>query len=253
MSHIRSIARPGTRLGLIGLGAVAGLMVATSLAPLGGARPVAAATGAAEHTIDVTGTGTVTVKPDIADVRLGVSIQKPSVTEAQAAAAAAMTSVVAAIRKAGVAADDIQTTTVSLSPVYEYPQGGAQKLVGYQFTNQVAVTVRDLTKVADVIDGSIAAGANTVDGVSFRVNDSVAAEAQARTAAMADAKARAQALAKAAGVTITGVAQITETSAPVPMPVALGAGMAKPADMATPISTGTNDVVVTVAVSYTIE
>jgi len=253
MTHIRSIARPGARLGLIGLGAVTGLLVATTLAPVGGARPAAAATGASEHTIAVSGTGTVTVKPDIADVRLGVSIQKPTVKEAQSAAAAAMTSVVAAIRKAGVAADDIQTTTVSLNSVYDYPQGGGQKLIGYQFTNQVAVTVRDLTKVADVIDGSIAAGANTVDGVTFRVNDPVAAEAQARTAAMADAKSTAAALAKAAGVTITGVAQITETSAPVPMPVALGGNMAKPADVATPISTGTNDVVVTVAVTYTIE
>jgi uncharacterized protein YggE len=252
MSTVGTITRPGARLGLLGLGAVAGLVVATLIAPAGGARPVAAASGTTEHTIAVNGTGTVTVKPDIADVRLGVSIQKPTVKEAQAAAAAAMASAVAAIRKTGVANDDIQTTTVSLNPVYDYPQGGGQKLVGYQFTNQVAVTVRDLSKVADVIDGAIAAGANTVDGVTFRVNDPVAAESQARTAAMADAKARATALATAAGIRITGVAQITETSAPVPVPVPM-AGMAKDSLVATPISTGTSDVVVTVAVSYTID
>jgi uncharacterized protein YggE len=252
MSHVGTITRPGTRLGLLGLGAVAGLVVATMLAPAGGARPVAAATDPTEHTIAVSGTGVVTVKPDIADVRLGVSIQKPTVKEAQAAAAAAMTSAVAAIRKTGVANDDIKTTTVSLSPVYEYPQGGGQKLVGYQFTNQVAVTVRDLSKVADVIDGAISAGANTVDGVTFRVNHAVAAESQARTAAMADAKARAQALAAAAGVRITGVAQITETSAPMPMPYPV-AGAKMDSLVATPISTGTSDVVVTVAVTYTIE
>lgn len=253
MSVVGTFARPGARLGLLGLGAAAGLVVATMLAPAGGARPVAAASDPTEHTIAVTGTGTVTVKPDIADVRLGVSVQKSTVKEAQAAAAAAMTSAVAAIKKAGVANDDIQTTTVSVGPVYDYPSGGGQKLVGYQFTNQVAVTVRDLSKVADVIDGAIAAGANTVDGVTFRVHDQVAAESQARTAAMADAKARAQALATAAGVRITGVAQIAETSAPVPMPMAFGGNVAKPADVSTPISPGTSDVVVTVAVSYIIE
>ena len=108
MSVVGSIPRPGARLGLIGVGAAAGLVVATMLAPAGGARPVAAASDPTEHTIAVSGTGTVTVKPDIADVRLGVSIQKPTVKEAQAAAAAAMTSAVAAIRKTGVASDELQ-------------------------------------------------------------------------------------------------------------------------------------------------
>ncbi len=253
MSTIATITRPGARLALVGLGAVAGLVVATALAPAGGAGPVGAASGTDEHTISVTGTGTVTVKPDVADVRLGVSVQKPTVKEAQAAAAQQMEAAVAAVKKSGVAADDIKTTTVSLSPVYDYSQNGQQKLLGYQFTNQVAVTVRDITKVAEVIDGAIAAGANTVDGVTFRVNDPVAAEAKARSAAMADAKSRAQALASAAGVRITGVASIVETSAPAPMPIAMNAGGAMKDSYATPISTGTNDVVVTVAVSYTID
>ena len=252
MSHVSSIARPGARLGLLGLGAVVGLVVATTLAPAGGARAVAAATDTPEHTIAVTGTGTVTVKPDIADVRLGVSVQKPTVKEAQAAAAVAMTGAVAAIRSAGVANDDIQTTIVSLSAVYDYPQSGGQKLMGYQFTNQVAVTVRDLTKVAAVIDGAISAGANTVDGITFSVNDPVAAESRARSAAMADAKARAQALETAAGVSITGVASIVETSAPVPMALP-AAGAAKDSFVSTPISAGTSDIVVTVAVTYTID
>lgn len=253
MSHVSSIARPGARLGLVGLGAVAGLIVATTLAPAGGARPVAAAADPAEHTIAVTGTGTVTVKPDVADVRLGVSVQRPTVKEAQADAAAAMSAAVAAVKKAGVANDDIQTTVVSLGPVYEYPTGGGQKLVGYQFTNQVVVTIRDLSKVPDVIDGAIAAGANTVDGVSFRVNDPNAAEKQARTAAMNDARRRADQLASAAGVRVTGVAQITETSAPAPVPIFALGGNAEKDALSTPISAGTSDVVVTVSVTYTIE
>ncbi len=253
MSTLTTLSRPATRLGLLGLGAVAGLVVATALAPAGGAGPVKAQGTSDEHTISVTGTGTVTVKPDVADVRLGVSVQKPTVKEAQAAAAQQMEAAVAAIKKTGVAADDIKTTTVALSPVYDYSQGGQQKLLGYQFSNQVAVTIRDISKVADVIDGAIAAGANTVDGVTFRVNNPVAAESKARDAAMADAKSRAQALASAAGVRITGVASIVETSSPAPMPIAMPAAGAMKDSYSTPISTGTNDVVVTVAVSYTID
>jgi uncharacterized protein YggE len=253
MSTIATLSRPGARLALLGVGAVAGLVVATALAPAGGAGPARAESGTGEHTISVTGTGTVTVKPDVADVRLGVSVQKPTVKEAQAAAAQQMDAAVAAVKKTGVKSDDIKTTTVSLSPVYDYSQNGQQKLLGYQFTNQVAVTVRDISKVADVIDGAIEAGANTVDGVTFRVNNPVAAEAAARTAAMADAKSRAQALASAAGVRITGVATIVETSAPAPMPIAYPATAGAKDSYSTPISTGTNDIVVTVAVSYTID
>jgi uncharacterized protein YggE len=253
MSIIATLSRPGARLALLGAGAVAGLVVATALAPAGGAGPARAESSTDEHTISVTGTGTVTVKPDVADVRLGVSVQKPTVKEAQAAAAQQMDAAVTAVKKTGVKDDDIKTTTVSLSPVYDYSQNGQQKLLGYQFTNQVAVTVRDISKVADVIDGAITAGANTVDGVTFRVNDPVAAESKARTAAMADAKSRAQALASAAGVRITGVATIVETSAPAPMPIAYPAMAGAKDSYSTPISTGTNDIVVTVAVSYTID
>ena len=254
MSSITTVMRPGSRLALLGLGAVAGLLVATAVGPARGAAPVnAAGDASAEHTISVAGTGTVTVKPDVADVRLGVSVQKPTVKEAQAAAAQAMNAAVDAIKKTGVKNDDIKTTTVSLSPVYDYSQGGDQKLLGYQFSNQVAVTVRDISKVADVIDGAIEAGANTVDGVTFRVNDPVAAESAARNAAMADAKNRASALASAAGVRITGIQSIVETSAPVSMPIAYPAAGAAKDMVSTPISTGTNDVVVTVQVTYTID
>ena len=228
-------SRPGTRLGLLAVGALAGLVVATAFAPARGAAPVRADSATDEHTIAVTGTGVVTVKPDVADVRLGVSVQRPTVKEAQADAATAMTAVLTAVKAAGIAERDIQTTAVSLSPVYDYPQNGGQKLVGYQFVNSVSVTVRDLSKIAGVIDGAIAAGANTVDGVSFRVEDPQAAEDLARTAAMADAKRRADALASEAGVRITGVATIVETYAPTPMPAVLrrrraGQGLHRHAD-----------------------
>lgn len=206
-----------------------------------------------EHTLSVTGTGTVSIAPDVADIRLGVVISRPTVTAARADAATAMTAVIAALRSAGIAAADIQTSTLSLQPQYDYSNGGsAPRLIGYQFSNQVSATVRNLDSLGGAIDGAIAAGATTLDSVTFRVDDPTAAQAQARTAAVADARAKANALAAAAGVTITGVSSIAETGASVPPPI-FYAGAAAPdaaKSVPTPVQPGTNDISVTVAVVY---
>ena len=239
-------------VGLIATAIIA-VFVGPSLAPRG-TRAVDAAT-APEHTISVTGTGRVILTPDVADVQLGVSVQRSTVRAARDDAAVAMTAVISALKKAGIADDDLKTSMLSLQPQYDYSNNGSTpKLVGYQFSNSVVATVRDLAKLGDAIDSSIAAGATSLDGVSFRVDDETKAEAQARTAAMADAKAKAAALASAAGTTITGVSSITETVAPTPYPVPLAAGGAFDASKAvsTPIQVGTNEVTVSVAVSYLI-
>ena len=204
-----------------------------------------------EHTVTVSGTGEVSLAPDIADVALGVSYTKPTVAEAQSAAATAMNAVVAAIEKNGVAAKDIVTVNLSLSAVYDYSVSSTQKLIGYQFTNTVRVTVRNLKTVAAVVDDSVAAGATTIQGISFRLADPKSVEAQARQLAMNDARAKADALASAAGVSIKGVASIAESSY---TPVTYNAAVDKAAagSASTPIQTGTTDVQVTVTVSYLI-
>ncbi len=146
---------------------------------------------------------------------------------------------------------------IYLQPVYYYStNSNPPRLTGYQLQNALAVTVRNLDKVGDAIDDSLAAGATTFDGVTFRVQDPARAEAQAREAAMAQAKSKAETLAKGAGVSIGGVATISETAAPTPWPVYYGrdsAGAAAPdKSVPTPIEAGTNEVIVTVAVSYLI-
>jgi uncharacterized protein YggE len=141
-----------------------------------------------------------------------------------------------------------------LQPVYDYSaNGSAPRLTGYQIANTVQATVRDLGTISDVIDGALAAGATTLNGITFRVDDPSAAEAQARVAAMQDARATADALAKAAGVSITGVAAITEQSenVPVPVPYLPTAGAADKA-ASTPVQAGTNEVDVSVSVVYLI-
>ncbi|MCU0483026.1 MAG: SIMPL domain-containing protein [Chloroflexi bacterium] len=245
---------PSARLGLLAAGTLAGLLVGANLAPTLGPRPALAQETEREpdRTISVSGTGRVSIVPDVVDIRLGVQVTKPKVKDARATAAAQMTRVVAALKAAGIADKDIQTANLSLQPVYDYSNSGAApRLVGYQLTNTVSATVRDLDKVSEAVDGAMAAGANTLDSLSFRVDDPAGAEAQARDAAMADAKAKADALAKAAGVSIVGVASIAETSSPAPVPYEYAGREAFDAAAApTPILAGTSEVSVSVSVVY---
>lgn len=258
MSSRPSTPSPSLRARWLGAGAIAAVLVVALAAPSFGPRSTLAVdptSATPEHTITVTGTGRVMVAPDVADVRIGVQVTKPTVKEARDTAAAAMTKVVAALKAAGIADKDIQTSVLSLQPVYDYPPAGGQgKLTGYMLTNAVSATVRDLARVADAVDGAMAAGATTVDGISFRVEDQAAAEAQARTAALDQAKAQAQQLATAAGVAITGISSIAESSSsPVPVAYREAAKAAGAADLSTPVQLGTNEVDVSVTVAYLID
>jgi uncharacterized protein YggE len=248
---------PGSRARWLALGLAAGFVGATIASPLFAAHRTLAADPATppEHTIAVTGVGTVVTAPDTADLRLGVSFTRSTVKAARSDAAAAMTKVIAALTGLGIAEKDIQTTNVALQPTYDYTtNSNPPRITGYTFANSVSVTVRDLDKVGDAIDGALAAGATSFDGVSFRVDDPAKAQQQARTEAMTQAKANADTLAAAAGVSIRGVASISETTAQMPYPVFFGAsGAAAPQkDVATPIQTGTADVTITVSVVYLI-
>jgi uncharacterized protein len=251
-----TLPTPGTRGSWLAVGLAVGLIVAGIASPMFSAPHTFAANPTPtdnEHTISVSGTGKVTLSPDTADVRLGVLASGKSVRSVRQQAASSMTAVISSLKKLGIADKDIQTSWVSLQPTNDYNVGTNQpKVTGYQFSNAVSVTIRDLDKVGDAIDNALAAGATTLDGITFRVADETAAEAQARTAAMADAKAKAQALATAAGVTITGVASISETSAPTPYPIYYGVAEAAGKDTATPVQPGSTDITITVAVAYLI-
>jgi uncharacterized protein YggE len=248
-------AGPLTLPRIIAVVAAAGLLAGIIVGPLVSGRSTLAADPIAttlEHTVAVTGMADVSVAPDVADIVVGVMVQKSTVSAAQSAAATSMSAVIAAIKKDGVDDKDIVTVNLSLNPVYDYSNGSTPRLVGQQFSNTVKVTVRNLKTVSAVIDDAIAAGATTVSGINFRLNDPKQAQAQARALAVADAKAKADALAAAAGVSIKGVASITETtaqSAPVPVAYSLdAAGKAA----STPVQAGTTDIVVQVSITYLI-
>jgi uncharacterized protein YggE len=251
-----AIPVPGPGVRWLAAGIASGLLVAIIAGPALAPRPIFATDPVTpgEHTISVSGTGRVFVTPDLADLRIGVTTTAKTVHAARDANATSMTAVVAALKALGIADRDIQTSTLSLSPVYDYPSNGAApRLTGYTLTNAVAVTIRDLADAAPAIDDALAAGATSLDSITFRVADQAAAERGAREAAMAEAKAKARTLAAAAGVSIDGVSSISETIAPVPYPIFYGDLAASAArELQTPVQAGTNEVAVTVAVVFLI-
>jgi hypothetical protein len=234
----------------VALAATAGLFVGVLAGPAMAQEPTPANDGPAEHTISVSGTGKILLAPDVADVSLGVTVQRNAVGAARDDAAQVMRAVIAALHALGIADADIETTTLYVTPVYDY--SGAQRITGYQVSNIIAVHVRDLNDLAGVIDDSVAAGATDVQGVAFDVADRTAAERTAREAAVRDARARADTLAAAAGVTITGVASIAETTS-TPWPYPYMRGFAEDgAGAPTPVQPGTAELAITVAVVYLI-
>jgi uncharacterized protein YggE len=160
-----------------------------------------------ERGITVTGTAFVTTVPDRAGFRFGVRTQGTTASGTLAAASAAARKVVAAIEAAGVAAADIQTDQVSLAP--RFVKG---RVAGYVAADAVSVTIRDLGRLAAVIDGAVRAGATEVDGPSFSRSNTGELYRSALASAVADARAKAQALATAAGASVGSVLEVREGS-----------------------------------------
>ena len=236
----------------LGAGALGALIVAVAVLALR-PGPVAGALATdatpAQHTITVSGSGKITIVPDVARVNLGVTVTKSTVKAVREAGAKAMTDVIASIKALGIADADIQTTNLSLYP--QYGSGSAPKIVGYQISEQILVTVRDLDKAGDVVDAAAAKGANNVNGISFESADPVKAQNDARAAAVAAARTSAQAMANAGNVSLGAVVSITDASqiSPIWYPAARGAIN----DAATPIQPGTQDLTATVTVVFAID
>lgn len=252
MSTTLTIERPG-RSAWIAAGLLAGAIGASLLGPA--ITPARAQGTSTEnpHTLSVSGTGSVSVRPDVSDVTVGVTIQRDKAGAAANDAANVMDAVVTAIKGLGIAEEDIQTTDISLDAVYDYDKN-PYRLVGYQASNMVQVTVRDISQTGAVIDAATGAGATDIESVSFRVSDQAAAETSAREQAVRAARAKADTMATAAGVEIVGVISISETSAPQPFPVYYARDTAGAAaeQAATPVMPGTVKIEVTVSIVYQI-
>ncbi len=206
----------------------------------------------------VTGTGKVSIVPDIATLRLGIQSQEATVVEAQSKATEAMNRVMDALTDNGVAKKDIQTQRFSIHRVTKWDRIKEEEIVtGYQVTNIVTTKIRDLDKVSIIIDAVAEAGGDLtrIDSIAFSVDDPSAYHEEAREKAMAEAKAKAKQLAKLAGVTVgkpTYISESIQAPPPIyPQRVYMEASIPAPAP-APPISPGEMEISLTVQVAYAI-
>jgi uncharacterized protein YggE len=248
-----SPSRPGLRwlAGGLAVGLLAASLVGAAVAPA-----QAQSTDADEtlRTLSVSGTGRVSAVPDVADISLGVFETAKEAASASQKAAASMDAVVQALLALGIDEKDIQTTSISLNASYDWTKQPAE-LVGWEASNMVSVTVRDIDAVGDVVDTVVESGANQINGISFRVEDPTEAEMVARSAAVEDARAKAEQLAADMGVEIVGVISISESGGQQPQPIYMDRqemAMAADVSAATPVLPGEVELSVNVSIQYEI-
>lgn len=196
--------------------------------------------------ISVVGHGSVLARPDTAYINLGFQAENTSAKQAQAEAASKMNAVIEAVRAQGIAQADIQTSNYS---IWRDPQRNV-----FTASYELRVTIRQIDKSSGLIDAVVNAGANSVSGISFGIENTSALEKQAREKAMNEAAANAAELARLAGVKLGPAVSISENAAmpPVPYPV-MGREMGAPAaDASMPIEPGKNEITVNIQVTYAI-
>ncbi|MGY8710700.1 SIMPL domain-containing protein [Bradyrhizobium sp. 18BD] len=203
--------------------------------------------------ISVSGEATMSAAPDLAHIDAGVASDAKTAKEASDTNNAAMGKVLAALKGAGVAEKDYQTSRLSLQPQYGQNRStGASPVIGFRASNRVTVKIRDVTKVAAIIDTLVGAGANDIGNISFEVTQASKLLDDARVQAVADARRKAEIYAKATGVTLGAPLSVSEAGAPVPL---FKARMAGAAPMAAPaaVAPGEETLAVTVNVSWAIK
>ena len=196
-----------------GLVVLAALIAATLIGP-GYAAPAPEGATLTPRTISVSGTGEVKSKPDMAIISNGVVSEAPTARDALAKNNGAMAAVLEALKKAGIAEQDIQTSNFSVSPqypAYRPNQHEAPHIIGYQVSNQVTARVKDLPKLGAILDALVQVGANQINGISFDIDQPKPLQNEARKLAVADARAKAELYAAAAHVALGRVLQISES------------------------------------------
>ena len=240
----RPILRPLLLSTLLGLG--------TTMTACAQTQPATGHAIAADATLlSVSASADVKHAPDVASVSAGVVTQAADANSAMRANAEQMQKVMAAIRDAGIADKDIQTSGVNLNPNYKYAENQAPAITGYQASNTVNLKVRDLAKLGKVLDALVASGANQVNGPSFEIDQPDAVQDEARRAALAKAQARAGMYAKSLGLQVRRIVSISEGGGfqpPMPMPMVRMQAMAK--DAGTEVSPGENTVTASIDVVF---
>jgi uncharacterized protein YggE len=227
------------------------LVMALALSACGGTAPASQ-----PRTLSVSGNGTVYLTPDIAYIYVGVHNEDPAIATAVSNNNAQTQALVNALKNAGIAGEDIQTSNFSVysSPQYDKLTGATTGVTNYAVDNTVYVTVRDLSKLGDLLNTAVGAGANNINSITFDVADKTAAMAQARTKAMANASSLASELAQTAGVSLGEIQTVTYSdNTPSPYAYGMGGGGASAPNLSVPIQPGQTQITVTVSVTYVLK
>ena len=216
------------------------------------------AVGASQTTgIAVCGQGMAFAQPDQAQVTVGVQATSASAESARSQAAQAMNAVLAALKAAGIADSDIQTSYFSIQPVYNY-SSGSEQITGYSATNTVLVTIHQVDNVGKIVDATTQAGGNNaiIQGITFSSSDPTQGMAQAEQNALANAHSQAQQVARGAGLTLGAPISIQVGScgsSSIQPSFLQSAGLASAgANTSTPIQPGQQQVSVVVDVVYAV-
>ncbi len=196
--------------------------------------------------ISVTGEATISAPPDLAQIDGGVSNDAKTAREASEANNKAMGILLLALKNAGIAEKDFQTSQLSLQPQYA-PNSNPPQVVGFHASNRVSIIVREIAKVGNVIDTLVTNGANDIGGISFTVAQPSKLLDEARPKAIADARRKAEIYAQAAGVALGAPLSISEESSSTPVAYRkMSAGLARD----TPIAQGEETLRISVSVTY---
>ncbi len=230
------------------------VLLITAAAGLSGFVPAKAADEqAAKRTINTSGSGKISASPDIAYISLGVVTEDKNAKTAQQNNAKAMDKIIALIKGAGIASDDIKTTNYSMYPKYNYVKDtGESSIIGYAVNNTVQVTVKDIAKAGNIIDIAASSGANVTNSISFGLSDYEKYYNEALKKAVTAAKNRAQTMAGALGITLKTPVTVTESGGSMPVynyksyeMAAADGGVAS-----TPVQAGTIEVTANVSMMY---
>ena len=206
----------------------AALLIGAAMTP---AAAVAQATPTVTQAIsgtrlDISATGEATRVPDVAIISAGVVTRASTATGALEQNAARMQRVMAALKRAGIAERDTQTSNISLNPEYRYVENQAPRLTGYTASNQLSVRFRDIRNTGAILDALVAEGANQINGPNLTIDKPEEALDEARTKALAVGRARAELYARALGMHVVRLLSVSESggyAAPPPMPVMMEA------------------------------
>lgn len=201
-----------------------------------------------KETISFSGDGKVIGIPDVASVNFSVITDKMTVKEVMNENAEKMNAVISFIKESGVDEKDLKTQTFFLNPRYDWFKG-TRIFKGYELTSTLAVKIRDLTKISDIIDGAVSRGANQAGNIQFVIDDPEKLQEEARLKAIENAKEKAQSIAEAAGLRLGKIVSFSETSAPQPVPryflEAAGGG-----DVAPEVEKGSIEIQVNVSLTF---